>query len=497
MSPLSLPPLQPGAAVSLKRVVELRADAHKSLLVVPEERAWGVVDRALGSWLQGRLGRRPIVAELLQEFDVEVPALAPVLGGLHDAGLIDVEKWPVRPEPAGMPPVDRPLFLMLRVTDRCTLRCAYCYQAPDEEHAEYDLSMEDARSAIDLFLQRGARTATVLFTGGEALMRPAFIERCIRYALDRARQFGIRVRFALQTNGTVNRPDVVRLLREYAIAVGISYDGRDDLHDQKRPFANGRGSARRVRETVRCFVESGIRVSLLATVNADNVACIPEICQRLEEEGIERIKFSLLTCQGRAQGSRAVAPPPHDDWIRAMIGLLDRVESGAVEALRVEQLVNMLNLVLLPEPIYQCDKRPCGAAKAFFAALPDGHLYPCETFPAVPRYRLGPTRGSTIADLDEATVRAELQRGASERESRCGPCPLRAWCSGGCPSNAVNDGNGLSGVEELVCSASRGLLSEVMWRLGNGRRSLLEYHRQHAHLPTQVSYGGWDADRGP
>jgi len=497
MNPTASPGLQPESVVTLKDVVELRSSADRVLLAVPEERSWGVVDRALGSWIMERDDRQPLVAELVREFDVAPAALAPLLQGLHDGGLAQGAGWPPRSEATRLPPIDAPLFLMLRVTDRCTLRCAYCYQAPDEEHDEFDLSMDDARRAIDRFIESSASTATILFTGGEALMRPEFIESCIQHGLGQADRAGKRVRFALQTNGTVNRPNIVRLLREYSVAVGISYDGRDDLHDDKRPFAGGRGSARRVRETIWTFREAGIRVSLLATVNADNVPWIPEICRRLETEGFERIKFSLLTCQGRAEGSSSVSPPGHQDWIRAMLGLIDLVEEGTIASLRVEQVVNLLNLVLLPEPIYQCDKRPCGAAKAFLAALPDGHLYPCETFPAVPRYRLGSIRDARRADLDATPLRAALQRGAEDRADRCGPCPLRAWCFGGCPSNAVNDGNGLLGVEELVCSASKVLLPEVMWRLGNGRTSLLTYHQRHAHLPTQATYGGWDADCGP
>lgn len=474
----------------------MKVDAGSALVVVPEDGAWGVIEDWLADWLLPRAGRKASLHQLAAELGLTWQALAPTVTGLFESGLVTLDGELVQPGSPGLgTPAEGPLFLMLRVTDRCTLACAYCYQGAPNNAGAAQLSSSDAQAALSLFAATCAPVATVLFAGGEALLRLPFLRECLDFANVRARAHAKRLRFILQTNGTLLKEDSLTFLQQNDVAVGVSYDGLATAHDAVRPFPGGRGSAARVLANIDRMLEAGIRVSLLTTVTADNVEALPEICRDLQRRGVDRVKFSLLTRQGRALAQDGPLPPDPQRYVQALNTVLDEIVSGTIGSLRIENIVNLMNQVLLSERVYLCDSRPCGAAGAFLAALPDGYLYPCETFPATPDYRIGAIARVTPEELVSAPVRQQLRTAGLRRPDICLRCSFLARCGGGCPSNAINDDNGMDGVEEIVCATVTAMLPEIMWRLRTEGGALMDYHRRHANLPGYEQLGGPDADR--
>ena len=65
--------------------------------------------------------------------------------------------------------------LELHLTQRCNLRCDYCYAA--ERGGRPDLSPEVADAATDLLLSSPAPRRRLSFWGGEPFLKPDLIER--------------------------------------------------------------------------------------------------------------------------------------------------------------------------------------------------------------------------------------------------------------------------------------------------------------------------------
>jgi uncharacterized protein len=138
--------------------------------------------------------------------------------------------------------------LILNVTEACNLRCSYCSYGTaypyERKHSNRHMRFETAKRAIDLLLRHsdGCESVVVGFYGGEPLLVPELIARCVQYAKALAAQMGRRIRFAITTNGTLLTREAIRLLVRERFSVLVSLDGPKEIHDRYRVSAAGDGS---------------------------------------------------------------------------------------------------------------------------------------------------------------------------------------------------------------------------------------------------------------
>lgn len=127
-----------------------------------------------------------------------------------------------------VPTVSGRSSLILVVTRRCDLRCAYCPTAKD---GEPDLSVDDALRAVEIFVDQFGGGDCKIF-GGEPLLIPDVVDAVLRAAPP-------SISIYLSTNGTHLAPRWIALLREYPqVTLTLSVDGQARDHDGLR-----RGSA--------------------------------------------------------------------------------------------------------------------------------------------------------------------------------------------------------------------------------------------------------------
>jgi MoaA/NifB/PqqE/SkfB family radical SAM enzyme len=112
-------------------------------------------------------------------------------------------------------------YLILTVTRACNLRCVYC---PTVKDGWPSLSLDDARRALDLFVERFGGGTVKLF-GGEPLLVP----EVVRGVMEHARGLPGIERVYLSTNGLGLTPEWLAWLRGYPKGVlTISIDGRPE-----------------------------------------------------------------------------------------------------------------------------------------------------------------------------------------------------------------------------------------------------------------------------
>ncbi len=114
--------------------------------------------------------------------------------------------------------------LILVVTRRCNLRCAYC---PTVKDGLPDLTVDDVHRAIDVFVERFGGGDLKLF-GGEPLLVPDLVRAAITYAPP-------SVRVYLSTNAVPLDDDLFALLEAHPdVTVTVSLDGTARDHDGLR-----------------------------------------------------------------------------------------------------------------------------------------------------------------------------------------------------------------------------------------------------------------------
>jgi radical SAM protein with 4Fe4S-binding SPASM domain len=130
----------------------------------------------------------------------------------------------------------------------------------------------------------------MLFSGGEPLMHPHFLDLCF-YAKSKG------MRAVISTNGTLITKELAQELKKVGLSyVGISLDGLESVHDR---FRGKKGAFREAIDGINYAKEAGIKVGLRFTINKRNAQEIPGIFKLLEEENIPRVCFYHLVYAGR------------------------------------------------------------------------------------------------------------------------------------------------------------------------------------------------------
>jgi 12,18-didecarboxysiroheme deacetylase len=183
---------------------------------------------------------------------------------------------------------DKKPVIVWNMTRTCNLNCVHCYSQSKNLQYNNELTLEQGKAFIDDISAFGS--PVMLFSGGEPLMHPNFLDLCFH-----AKSKGMRA--VISTNGTLITRDLAKELKKVGLSyVGISLDGLEAVHDR---FRGKKGAFREAIEGINYAKEAGIKVGLRFTINKRNAEEIPGIFKLMEEENIPRICFYHLVYAGR------------------------------------------------------------------------------------------------------------------------------------------------------------------------------------------------------
>lgn len=130
--------------------------------------------------------------------------------------------------------------VMLMLTDRCNLRCRYCY-----EHQRNGKGMDAAqgKQILDQVLGQpsaGEQIWVIEFFGGETLLAMDLLKELYTYS--QTKYPNIQKRYAFTTNGTCFTPETKQWFAERAASFRctISLDGLPEVHNLNRLTAAGK-----------------------------------------------------------------------------------------------------------------------------------------------------------------------------------------------------------------------------------------------------------------
>ena len=341
------------------------------------------------------------------------------------------------------------LTLILKSTNACNLRCAYC--SLGDKTLTRTLSEAEILKGLEWFAEdgkeKGEKTLSVIFHGGEPMMIPApQYSRCIEQLMERYPD--ISWQYYMQTNGTILGPDYIDLLKRYDIHVGISLDGPEGIHDAQRKTRGGENTFGQIVENITCLKENGVSVSALMVLTKaglnEDLAYLEKFC---EMELPLKINPLLNEGEARKHQELALGPGDYGDYIKAVFNYVIDHEVD----IRVSPLEDMLEAVLYGRRPRGCTFREeCN--DSFICVNQCGDIYPCGRFADAYSHKAGDIWRGISQEGQKALKRLRQRRCVNLAEA-CLKCRYADLCRGGCGASA-KDGPGGS-KETVMCEDYR------------------------------------------
>jgi len=327
--------------------------------------------------------------------------------------------------------------LIVKVTHRCNLDCAYCY-----EHITRggDMHIDTFKSMTDRALSSTSRPSVLfLFHGGEpTLMSNAWFQEAVQYARARARILRRRATFSIQSNLIALNDSKLQLLHDLGIELSVSLDGPATVPHSLRPRPDA------AFQTYLNAKSMGLHPGVLMTINHSNFGRFSEICNWLETDAQARsFKANVVASVGRGINLPSLEPEQiflaYRDILEYMIST--RGEAVLEDNLSLELVrffANTEERARLPQEL--CRERNCGAGRQVIGVTPEGNLLPCGRFQwDDAAYYLGhlldaPTQDCVVS-YDSAV--SQFHALVPSTWYDCDSCVARNICSHGCQAFVV------------------------------------------------------------
>lgn len=355
------------------------------------------------------------------------------------------------PEPEALPSVETPpttLSAWLHVTDRCNLRCTYCYLP----HEPADMTEQTGRAAIDATLRSARlhkyRQVRLKYAGGEAMLRFPFVLALHRYAIEQARKSNLELDGIVLSNGTLLTQKIAEEMQEAGLRLMISLDGLSADHDGQRPFANGRGSSALVLEAIDLALENGIVPDISITVSGRNVDGLPELMEWVLERDLP---FSLnFYRENNLSATQTQLRLEEERIIAGMRAAYKVIEKKLPRRNLLASLADFSNLSM-------AHLRTCSVGQSYLVFDYQGNVSKCQ---------MEINKPITNVQAEDPLVqirssRSGIQNLSVEEKEGCRDCEWKYWCTGGCPLSTFR-ATGRYDVKSPNCNIYKALYPEVI-----------------------------------
>lgn len=324
-----------------------------------------------------------------------------------------------------------PSYMELIMTSDCNLRCSYCFE---KDKVPVNMSEETALASVDFLISasRDVKDLTILYFGGEPMMRFDLMQVIHDYTSKAVQKAGKTISWSMTTNGTLIDESRAKWLAANDIKYLLSMDGGQEDHNRYRHFPDGTGTYDLMKERMSMWKKHqpwiGVKMSIA-----------PESCLRLRQnlEELSDIGINQFII-GYAHGLEWT----DQSLIEFEQGMLDVCE------LYLEKKWNKEYFRITTfEEDSLCDIKPipfgCGAGRGRFCIDPLGDIYGCSKLCTI----MGPGKGvyplgNVFQGYTQIDNRQLFLGESVSRRIRCGNCEFNKICGGGCPAtNAADTGN--------------------------------------------------------
>jgi uncharacterized protein len=335
--------------------------------------------------------------------------------------------------------------ITLCLTNRCNLKCRYCYANSGNCN---DMLRKTSQLIVDYGIKESRQNKLplrFLFFGGEPLLCFDHLMEISRRIRRHESRLPFRPTLSLTTNGLLIDDHVLDYAEEIELDICISLDGDAFVHDQNRVFEDGSGSFSKVivnacraanrlgaikvnavfgPDTVESLPQT---VSFLSTINNVSIYLNPDIKAIWGEEAIGKIQTAY---EGVAQT------------------YIDLFKSGRLAG------CNLIDskIILMLKGGYSCGDM-CRMGEGEISFAPNGDAFPCERFVGCDNednFRMGNIHTGVNIKKRSAVL---AERNVKNRE--CGICTLRNFCMNWCCCTNYHQTGVVNTPHAMLCESEK------------------------------------------
>lgn len=351
------------------------------------------------------------------------------------------------------------LVAWLHTTDRCNLRCDYCYLP----HLPVDMSLTIGRGIIDTIfssaIKHGYQQVRLKYAGGEPLLHFALVAELHDYAHYVANHLGLSLQGVLLSNGTMLTNSLVRYMQALGLRLVVSLDGLREGHDCQRRYTSGCGSAADVTRAISLALDGGLVPHISITVSGRNAPRLPTVIAWVLEHALP---FSInFYRENEFSRRRRDLLLEEAEIIAGMQAAFRVIEANLPERSLLSSLVDHADLATRHQ-------HTCGVGQNYLVFDPHGRVARCQM-----QIHRAVQMVETTDPLELVRKSmAGVQNLAVDEKEGCRACEWKYWCAGGCPLTTYR-ATGRYDVQSPNCTIYRTLYPEVL-RLEQLRREKYE-----------------------
>ncbi|NTV64846.1 MAG: SPASM domain-containing protein [Oscillochloris sp.] len=343
---------------------------------------------------------------------------------------------------------DATLIAWMHITNRCNLRCSYCYLP----HGRTDMSVETGRAAIAATIRSALAHSygaiKLKYAGGEAMLRFPVVADLHAYAQAQASSSGLALDGVVLSNGTLLTTEVAHTMRALGLRLMLSLDGLGAAHNGQRAYGDGRESAAAAVSAIDLALAYDLALSVSVTVSSRNVSALPRLVTWLLERGLRfRLHFY------RENERSASIADLHLEQERIIAGMLETYRAVEAQLPRHSVLTSLVDLANLAAP----HVRTCGVGHNYLVFDEQGQVAKCQM--QICRSITSVTSADPLMLI--RADREGVQNLSVEAKAGCQTCEWRYWCAGGCPLT-THRATARYDVKSPNCAIYKALYPEVM-----------------------------------
>jgi len=335
--------------------------------------------------------------------------------------------------------------IWLTLTNRCNLRCKYCFNYLEQNHE--DMSPELAVAIIDYHV-RELREAGIehprlhiLFFGGEPSLNPDALFAVMNYIDENQ----LECSPLLLTNGVIE-PKLLDRLIEYRLFFQISFDG---FANNLRITKSGQDSNAQVINTLEKRSTDNLPISLRCTIDAGNVDCMHQAVELAAKYKVTTVNFSPICMEGNAATNK-IKKPEIDDYLNNYLKAQQMAQKLKVKIYSIETALANICTPRLP-----------------FVWLPDGYLswtikYSSTKLPETKEIIFGKF---SLADqglhFDAPRFEQIISNFSNNRMTHCADCEIFPKCRGWNIFDTYALGDSVTDYDRYSCKIAKRIMQHL------------------------------------